>query len=304
MRILVLGAGAIGGYFGARLLQHGVDVSFLVRPARAATLAATGLRVHSGRGDFNAAVAALTTVDAAYDLVIVSCKAYDLDAAITAIAPAVGPHTRVLPLLNGLRHLDALDAAFGATRVLGGLAHISVTLDANGAIEHLGKLEWLTFGSRGRDAPVPAAVRGALMALGPQAIESADIIAAMWDKFAFISTLAGITCLLRANVGQILATADGATLIRRLHGECLAVAAGSGHALPPQLVAAADTILGTPGSPLKASMLRDLERGARTEGEHILGDMHARATALGIDAPLLAAALAHVRVYEASRAAA
>lgn len=303
MRILVLGAGAIGGYFGARLLERGADVEFLVRPARAARLAATGLRVVSAHGDFARPVRALTRADGARDLVLLSCKAYDLDDAIAAITPAVGPHTRVLPLLNGLRHLAALDAAFGAARVLGGLAHISVTLDAEGTIRHLGKLERLTFGSRDRGVDVPAPVRNVLLALGPQAIESTDILTAMWDKFALIATLAGMTCLMRASVGEIVATADGADLIRRLHGECCAVAARSGHALPAAAVAAATAILTGAGSPLKASMLRDLEHGARTEGEHILGDMRARAAGCGLDAPLLAAALTHLRVYEAARRA-
>jgi 2-dehydropantoate 2-reductase len=301
MRILILGAGGIGGYFGARLVEAGSDVSFLVRPARAALLAAHGLRVFSGRGDFARQVRTVTAADAHYDLVIVSCKAYDLDAAIASIAPAVGPSTRVLPLLNGLRHLDALDAAFGQAHVLGGLCHISVTLEDDGAIRQFGALERLTFGSRDPAQPVPVAIGGALRALGPHVVESGNVIAAMWDKFAFIATLAGITCLMRGAIGEIVATAEGAALVRRLHGECAAAAARSGYALDAAAIDAALGILTTAGSPLKASMLRDLERGARTECEHILGDLRARASGFGIDTPLLASALAHMRVYEAGR---
>ncbi len=301
MRILILGAGGIGGYFGARLIEAGSDVSFLLRPARAALLAERGLRVFGARGDFSRTVRAITEVDAHYDLVIVSCKAYDLDAAIASIRPAVGVSTRVLPLLNGLRHLDALDAAFGAERVLGGLCHISVTLEDDGAIRQFGALERLTFGSRDPGQPVPAAIGAALRALGPHVIESGDVIGAMWDKFAFIATLAGITCLMRGAIGGIVATAEGAALVRRLHSECAEVAARSGHALPAAAIEAALGILTAAGSPLKASMLRDLERGARTECEHIAGDLRARATGFAIDTPLLAAALAHLRVYEAAR---
>lgn len=303
MRILILGAGAIGGYFGARLIEAGADVTFLVRPARAALLAEHGLRVFATRGDFAAPVRTIVEVDASYDLVLLSCKAYDLDSAIASIRPAVGPDTRVLPLLNGLRHLDALDAAFGAANVLGGLCHISVTLEADGTIRQFGSLERLTFGSRD-GTPVPAGVEAALRSIGPQAACSADVLGAMWDKFAFIATLAGGTCSMRGAVGEIVATAEGAALLRRLHGECAEVAARSGHPLEAQAVAAALAILTAAKSPLKSSMLRDLERGARTEGEHILGDLRRRAGDFGVDTPLLAAALAHVRVYEAGRAAA
>jgi len=301
MGILILGAGGIGGYFGARLIEAGSDVSFLVRPARAALLAEQGLRVVSARGDFSRSVRAITEVDAQYDLVIVSCKAYDLDAAIAAIQPALGPFSLVLPLLNGVRHLDALDAAFGEERVLGGLCHISVTLEDDGAIRQFGALERLTFGSRQPARPVPVPISHALRALGPHAIESDDVIGAMWDKFAFIATLAGITCLMRGAIGEIVASADGAALVRRLHHECAEVAARSGHPLTSAATESAVGILTATGSPLKASMLRDLERGARTESEHILGDLRERAIGFNIDTPLLAAALTHLSVYEAAR---
>jgi 2-dehydropantoate 2-reductase len=301
LRILILGAGAIGGYFGARLIEGGADVSFLVRPHRTERLARHGLRVLRSEGDFAQPVRAITQADGAYDLVVVSCKAYDLDAAIAAIRPAVGAQTRVLPLLNGLRHLDALDAAFGAARVLGGLCHVSVTLEPDGAIRRFGTLERLTFGSRDAAEPVPAAIDAGLRAIGPQAVASADILGAMWDKFVFIATLAGITCLMRGAVGEIVATADGAALVRRLHGECAGIAERSGHPLPAIAVAGAMDILTAAGSPLKSSMLRDLERGAPTECEHVLGDLRARAQAFALDVPLLSSALAHLRVYECQR---
>jgi len=302
MRILVLGAGAIGGYFGARLLEGGADVTFLVRPARAALLARDGLRVRSARGDFARPVRMLAAPGGAFDLVLLAAKAYDLEPAIAAIAPAVGASTRVLPLLNGIAHLDALDAAFGPSRVLGGVCHLSVTLEEDGAIRHFGTLERLAFGDRSA-AEVPARIASTLRGLGDHVVESRDILGAMWDKFAFIATLAGATCLMRATLGEVVATPDGAALVRRLHDECRAVAAAAGHALPADACAAARSVLTTPGSPLKASMLRDLERGARTECEHVLGDLRRRAADAGIDVPLLAAALAHLRVHEAARVA-
>jgi 2-dehydropantoate 2-reductase len=303
MRVLVLGAGAIGGYFGARLIESGHDVAFLVRPARAAILAKNGLRVRSDRGDFARAVEAITAVEpgAGFDLVLVSCKAYDLDSAVASIAPAVGEGTRVLPLLNGLQQLDVLDAAFGAPRVLGGLCHISVALEDDGSIRQFGSLERLTFGTRDTRIPLPEPVGSGLRSLGANVVESQDIVTAMWEKFAFIATLAGLTCVLRGSVGEIVATAEGADLALRLHAECSETARHCGYTLSANAVAEAERILTTSGSPLKASMLRDLERGARTECEHILGDLRTRAHAHALDTPLLAMALAHLRVYEAAR---
>ncbi len=302
VRILILGAGAVGGFFGARLLQAGADVSFLVRAPRARLLRESGLRLHSAHGeDFRSPVRALSAVDGHFDLIVLACKAWDLDSAITAIAPAVGPASQVLPLLNGMRQLDLLDAAFGAERVLGGVAHVSATLEPGGAIRQFGTLERLTYGSRNPLWPVADGVVRALGAIRSEVRSSDDILGAMWDKFAFIASLAGITCLMRAPLGVILATADGEALVRRLYASCAEVAARSGHALPSAAMQTALASLTARGSTLKASMLRDLERGSRTECEHVLGDLLRRAVGLGLDAPLLSAALSHLRVYEALR---
>src|SRR5690349_155205 len=150
MRILVLGAGATGGYFGGRLAEAGAEVTFLVRPRRAEEIAKNGIVIQSPAGDFTGPVKTVLaeTLTPDFDAVLFTCKAYDLDGAIAAIGPAMGPETRVLPVLNGIRHLDALDAAFGKARVLGGSAQIGVTLTPEGAIRHMNPLHFLTFGER------------------------------------------------------------------------------------------------------------------------------------------------------------
>ena len=298
MRILILGAGAIGGYFGARLVEAGQNVEFLVRGQRVGDLASNGLRVVSARGDFSHPVRCITEVNDSYDLVILSCKAYDLDSAIAAITPAVGPATRVLPLLNGLTHLDTLDAAFGGQRVLGGFAHISVTRRPDGVIEHFGEVSRFVYGPRGA-TDVSDAITRALASMNAQVIQTPTIINLMWQKFALITTLAGATCLCRGSVGDILATADGRAFIERLYRECCVTAQASGHALNIEMQAEALAMLTHP-SPLKASMLRDIESGARSEGEHIVGDMLKRASMLNIDAPLLLTAATTLRVYDNS----
>ena len=140
MRVLILGAGGTGGYFGGRLFEAGCDVTFLVRPARAERLRTQGLVIKSPLGDARLAVPVIASdsLAADYDLVLLSCKAYDLADAVQTIAPAMQrPGVTLLPLLNGLAHFDVLDSAFGAQKVLGGLCHISATLNAAGEIEHL-----------------------------------------------------------------------------------------------------------------------------------------------------------------------
>src|SRR5260221_1587158 len=150
MRILVIGAGAIGGYFGARLLEAGRDVTFLVRPKRAEALA-KGLSVRSKLGDIDRkSVVTVTSdkLDRVFDVILLSCKAHDLNAAISSFEPAVGPNTAILPLLNGMRHIELLNERFGMERVLGGQCMISATLDKEGRVVHLSDVHVLTFGEQ------------------------------------------------------------------------------------------------------------------------------------------------------------
>jgi len=311
MRILVLGAGGTGGYFGGRLAQAAVDVTFLVRPARAAQLDAEGLVIRSPLGDAQLPVHHLVAAQLAaaaaaepFDLVLLSCKAYDLDSAIEAIAPAVGEHTAVLPILNGLRHFEALDRRFGAERVLGGLCFISAAKTAGGEVLHMGKPASITFGERAGGAGAHGArcqaIAAAFARAGVEHKHSTRILEDLWIKYSFLTTLAAATCLMRASVGTIVA-ADGRDFIERLYAECVAVAAAAGWPISPSAQDDALGMLTREGSPVTASMLRDLESGQRIEGEHIVGDMLRRARAAGQDAPLLSIALCHLRAYELRR---
>ncbi len=209
MRILVVGAGAVGGYFGGRLLEAGCNVTFLVRPKRAAQLAETGLVIKSR---------------------LLSCKAYDLAAAVDSFTSAVRPDTAILPLLNGMRHLDLLDERFGAARVLGGQCLISAKLDDRGSILHLNDSHLLTFGEReGNRSP---RIDGIAAEMGKARFElraSSVILLEMWEKWVFLATLAGITCLMRGTIGDI-AAAGGAHLAVDLLEECRSIAASAGFA--------------------------------------------------------------------------
>jgi len=304
MKILVLGAGATGGYFGGRLLEAGCDVTFLVREARAAKLAATGLVVESPQGDIRmpAPIVGAEAPGTDWDVVLLSCKAFDLDSAIAAIGPAMGPSTVVLPVLNGLSHLDRLDAAFGAERVLGGLCAIAATLTPDGTVRHLNKAHTLTFGHRQESQrAVCAALLAAIEGARIDKRHSDAIIHEMWEKWVLLATLAACTCLMRAPVGDIVAAPGGEAFIGAMLDEVQAIATANGNAARPKTLERVRVMLTERGSTFSASMLRDLEAGGRIEADHIAGDLLRRGDEHGVPAPLLRTAYTHLKSYEARR---
>jgi len=301
MRVLVLGAGAVGGYFGGRLAEAGRDVTFLVRSPRAAALAEHGLKVASPLGDFQAAVKVATSdrVGGPYDLVLLTAKHYDLDAAIDAIRPGIGTNTAVLPLLNGLVHLDRLDAAFGPGHVLGGVAYVGAGLLPDGSIRHWNRLSGIALGERDGGISERARAIEALYAGTPvSAPANENILQEMWEKFVMISAMAGMNCLMRGNVGEIVATDDAAALMKEALAECRAVAEAAGY--PPRREARerVEAMVTEPGSVNSASMRQDLDAGRRTEADAILGDMLRRAQGFGLATPLMRAAYTHLQVHE------
>lgn len=304
MRILVVGAGAIGGYFGGRLLEAHQDVTFLVRPRRAAQLAGKGLRISSRFGDVfirSPRTILAESLHKPFDLVLLSSKAYDLQDAIASFAPAVGPATAILPLLNGMRHLDILAQRFGQERVLGGQCLIAATLNPEGEIVHLNDTHNLSFGERDgsrseRVIGIEKVFSGALF----RTLLSQAVLQEMWEKWVFIAAGAGITCLMRAAVGDIV-TAGAAHLASTLLDECATVAAREGFSPSETSMQRSRSMLTQPGSSLTASMLRDIERGALIEAEHIVGDLLERANRRSVNTPLLRIAYAHLKAYETRR---
>jgi 2-dehydropantoate 2-reductase len=304
MRILVVGAGAIGGYFGGRLKTAGRDVTFLVRPRRAAQLAKTGLVIRSPMGNVelpSPPTVAAENLRTPYDVILLSCKAYDLASAIEAFAPAVGPDSAILPLLNGMAHMEALAARFSSGAVLGGQCLISTTLDAEGRILHLANPHFLSFGEQdGAKSPRAQAILAALSGAGFDVNLSAAIIREMWEKWAFIATGAGITCLMRAAFGDIV-TAGADNLTTDLYGECCAIATASGHPPSKATIDRSLAMFTAPGSTISASMLRDIERGAPIEADHVIGDLLRRGGTAPSAHKLLRIAYAHLKSYEARR---
>ncbi|MBR0859416.1 2-dehydropantoate 2-reductase [Bradyrhizobium liaoningense] len=304
MRVLVIGAGALGGYYGACLVRAGGDVTFLVRSGRAEQLRRDGLRVMSPHGDFAVQPKIILANDLkeSFDVVLVGVKSYSLADAMSQFSPAVGSNTMILPILNGLRHIDVLAERFGAAQVLGGLANISAGLDAEGRVVQFWPNQMIVFGElNGSSSERTLALETLFRGAGIDARASEAIMHDMWEKFVQLSTLAGITCLMRASIGDILAVPNGEQSIFRLFAECCAVATASGFEPRAPFIEFDRKLFTTLDSPLKASMLRDIERGSITEAEHILGDMANRARTLGIETPLLDLARAHVAAYEVGR---
>lgn len=306
MRMLVVGAGALGGYYGGRLAAAGRDVTFLVRPKRARQLAERGLAIVSMHGD--AHIAAPRTVQAGavdrhYDFVFVATKSYGLAQAVEDMAPAVGGSTTILPILNGMQHIETLTSRFGAERVLGGTALIVATLGPEGEVRQVIPHELLSFGELGsgssqRVEDLLAFMQGAVF--NPKA--SGTITHDMWEKWAGLATNAAITCLMRGTIGDVLNAPGGRDTILAVLDECRTVASAAGFALRPPFVDFIVKLLTTEGSPLTASMLRDIEAGAPTEADHIHGDFIARAEALDVPTPLLRIAYCHLGTYSARRA--
>jgi 2-dehydropantoate 2-reductase len=305
MRILVVGAGAIGGYFGGRLLQAGNDVTFLVRPKRAFELASAGLVIKSPAGDVTLKSPPTMQADKlaeTFDVVLLSCKAFDLQDAIKSFAPAVGPKTAIIPLLNGMLHLNVLDEKFGADRVLGGLCAIAVTLNDAREVVQLAPMQSLNFGER--DGSMSERVRAIAKVFESGkfgAVASDHIMQDMWEKWVFLASLAASTSLMRTSVGNILAVAGGKDFLLGMLDECSAIASAEGHAPGGPFFQRTRGLLTTEGSAMTASMFRDIKAGLPVEADHVIGDLVARGDAAKIPVPKLRTAYPHLQAYEKQR---
>jgi 2-dehydropantoate 2-reductase len=302
MRILVVGAGSTGGYFGGRLAAAGRDVTFLVRPARAAHLRAHGLQIISPHGDLALAPRLVTTADAAgpFDAVLLTVKAYALAAALEDLAGFVGPDTMILPVLNGMKHVDLLIERFGRKALVGCVCKVATIVDDQGRIVQLNKLQDLAYGEMdgiesARIKQLDAVMQGA----GFDAHLSPTIEREMWEKWVLLATLGGVTCLMRGNIGEIEAAPGGADFVLRFLDEVVAIVQAVGQKPSAPFLAAIRTALTAKGSSQTSSMYRDLQQGSPIEADQIIGDLLARGRQASIPTPLLAVAYAHLAIYQA-----
>lgn len=298
MKILIVGAGGIGGFFGAKLLQVGADITFLLREKRQTLIQEQGLLVETPKGSFTVhpKTVLAAQLEPVYDLIILACKAFDLDDSLRSITKASSKGL-ILPFLNGFSHLDTLDRQFSKDRVMGGVAHIAAMISEAGSVKQLNDLNSLTIGPR---TPEQENISQEFFKLCQKAdfvsLYKQDIEQALWDKWVFLATLAGMTTICRGSIGAIVATAYGKELIERMYAECCSIAMSSGYVITESTQLSAKDMLTQVGSSFTASMLRDLLSGKKDEHQHILGNLINLAEMKLIDCPLLKLAYTHMVV--------
>jgi 2-dehydropantoate 2-reductase len=304
MKILVVGAGAVGGYFGALLAQAGRDVTFLVRPSRAQQLRSEGLRILSPHGNLTLQPKIVTAEDLRdpFDIIFLSVKAQTLDQTITDMKPAVGPDTMIYPVLNGMRHMDTLARSFDNHASLGGVCMVSTDLDEQGRIVQITPMQKLIYGElSGEITPRIRFFDETMRNAGFETELSTSIMQAMWHKWVMIASLGLVTCLLDGPIGEINAVPDGEQTILQAIDECAAVGAACGFPLPQPIAAFLHRSVIAKDSKLTSSMYRDLQKGVPTEVEAILGDLLQHAHEHHLPTPLLQAGTVRLRVNQNAR---
>ena len=306
MKILVLGAGGIGGVFGGRLAESGSDVTFLVREKRIEQLKVNGLQVESQFGNLTLQVNAKlhTEIQPIYDLILLTCKAYDLPSAINSIRPAINSKTAILPLLNGLAHIETLNNTFGKKNVLGGTAKMQVTLTPTGIVKQLNDWQTITFGEQDGQESIRTSELFAMFSKTIiEAKISQNIMRDMWLKMVHLATVAGMTCLMRANIGEIVRTPEGSELVRKFLLVNADIAAYAGYRPDEKFLQTYLDLFLQKDAMYEASMQRDLEKGGLIESEQILGDILKKCREARLPDELHLAAYTHVKAYEERRAA-
>jgi 2-dehydropantoate 2-reductase len=304
MQVLVVGAGAVGGYFGGRLLQANRDVTFLLRAKRAEELKTHGLQIVSPHGDvkLQPKLVSAEQLSKPYDLILLGVKSYALSGAMNDFAAAVGPETMILPVLNGMRHVDLLTVHFGKSAVLGGVCVVATEIDEQGRIKQLADFQTLTYGELdGEITPRLKTVDDTLRGAGFDAATSTHILADMWQKWVQLATLGSINSLMRGDIGQITAIPGGTTISLALLNECSAIASACGYPQTETFLERQRTQLKAQDSHMTSSMYRDLTKGAPVEVDTILGDLLEHGQKRGLATPLLQAAFVNLSIYQRGR---
>ena len=307
MKFLILGAGALGGYYGGLLQKGGADVTFLVRPHRADQLRNDGIRIKLAREYYNAPVKVMTDdiLSEEFEVIFLTCKAYDLEAAIKSISPAVGDGTVILPILNGVNHIDILIDYFGIDHVLAGVTQFLVNRDKNGTILptfHGSGGQKTIFGEiNGGPSKRCEDILGALKINMPDTSISNNILNEIWSKLSGAGHSFAVASLLQARAGKVAETDISQRVVENLFDESSAICAAEGYPAPEDMRRiCVNDLWGQKGSNYGPSILADIENKRRTEGEHVIGDLVRRAKKHSIATPLLEAALCKIQLYENS----
>ena len=291
MKIVVMGSGGVGGFYGGRLANSGYDVHFVARGAHLAAMREHGLTIESDRhGDIHVPRVSVAEDPAAFgraDLVIIAVKLWDTEAAARAIKPLVGPETAVLSLQNGVIKDDILRRELGATNIMGGVAYVGTAIARPGVIRQTGSLQRLLFGEYdGRRSARADAFLAALLRAGVEAELATDIRKTLWEKYVFLVGLSGSTATMRMPIGPIRSNPRTRAFLSDLMKETVAVGRAHGVALPEdyaeQRLAFADSV----APDMTSSLHHDLDRGNRLEVEWLSGGVVQLGQAVGVPTPM------------------
>ncbi len=297
----MVGAGAVGGYYGGRLLEAKKDITFLVRSGRKKQLEARGLRIESVHGDATLTPLLLVAGEnsEAFDLIILSPKAYHLDQIMEDMAPYVGEETLIMPLLNGMAHMERLQQRFGADRVLGGLCFIESTLNQEGDVIQTSKVHRLAYGEwNGGTSERVQKIQEFFADANAQFDLSEQIQTEAWHKYLYITTLSGITTLMKSSVGPIKEAPNGMELVEQLFRECIAVMEAVDAPIASDILEKWMVTFEKQGYKTKSSMLRDMEKGLYVEADHLQGYLLKLAKEQEVETPLLRIVYNNLKIYE------
>lgn len=300
MKVLVMGAGGVGGYFGARLQQGGNEVAFVARGRHLEAINKAGLRVNSALG--NAELKVKATSDPAdagvVDVVLFCVKLWDTEGAAEQLRPAVGAHTIVIPFQNGVESIDRLKKVLPARSIMGGSAYIGTRIGAPGVIEHTGTMARIRFGVLMPEQR-PAAERflEACRKAGIGAELAEDIVSVNWEKFIFLVALSSATAVARAPLGAVRADPDLRWLFEEAMRETFRLARAKGAKLPQDFVDKQLAFAGTLPGEMRASLLHDLEAGGRLEAPWLCGAVARMSAEAGLDAPVNRAVYAALKPF-------
>ncbi len=299
MKVLIIGAGAVGGYFGGRMAETGIDVTFLVRQKRKELLEKNGLIIKSPRGNFstNPKLVVSEKLEHVFDVILFTNKAYDLDAVLQIDLP-VNEDTIIIPLLNGYVHLKKLKAKFPNAKLFGGIAHIFSTLSGEGEIHHFNDIHSLTFGHLSdADEKQGRKFFEACSSVNFSLKYSSNIVVDLWHKWILITTVAGATTLFDANIGEIASTEHGRSFIIDLHDECINIAKSEKVELNEKDLEEQKIFLVDKSSTWNSSMRRDMLNHAKIENEHIFLELIKIADQNKISCPSLKTVMVNGEIY-------
>ena len=300
MKVLILGVGGLGGFFGAHLQKTNCDVTFLVRENTKKLILEHGIKILSDFGNFKIKPVLITKKELKvnYDVVIISCKAYDLDEAINDLKPSQKSAV-IIPLLNGQAHINKLEKAFKKENIFGGVAHVSSNTNAPGEIRHVGKIKRLSFGPRYKGNEEIANDFYQLCRKADfQTILSENINQDIWEKWIFIATIAGATTLFQTSIDNINTKPNGKIFIQNLWNECINISKENGYELRTESKSLHEDLLLKSDYPFKASMLVDMEKKLMTEHEHIFFEFIKLGKKKKLNTSLLETCYLNMSIYE------